>query len=154
MFLRRHSRTGLVIMVLGLFLATSAGCGLFSRSKPKTPEASGPPAAPAPVAAPTAPVAPPPPSPPPPTPRPAGARIADEENLRNLIQGKTTKAEVQRQFGVPQEVVVSPGVESFVYYRDKTFGWLSRTTERVEMLTIRFDANGILKDFEYRSSGK
>ena len=74
--------------------------------------------------------------------------------MRNLVQGRTTKAEVQKQFGIPQEVVLSPGVETFIYYRDKTFGWLSRTTERVETLTIRFDTNGILKDFEYRSSGK
>ena len=33
-------------------------------------------------------------------------------------------------------------------------GWISRTTERVEMLTIRFDSRGILKDFEYRFAGK
>ena len=152
MLLRRCSRTGLVIMVLGLFLATGAGCGLFSRSKQKKPEASEPPAAPGPAAVPA--VAVPTPAPPPPPPRPAGARIAEEESLRSLIQGKTTKAEVQAQFGIPQEVVLSPGVETFIYYRDKTFGWLSRTTERVEMLTIRFDAKGILKDFEYRFSGK
>ena len=153
MVLRGCCRTGLVIMVLGLYLATSAGCGLFSRSKQKAPEVSEPPAAPAPVATPAAPV-PTPAPPPPPPPRPAGARIADEGSLRGLIQGKTTKAEAQAQFGIPQEVVLSPGVETFIYYRDKTFGWLSRTTERVEMLTIRFDTNGILRDFEYRFSGK
>jgi hypothetical protein len=51
-------------------------------------------------------------------------------------------------------VVVSPGVETFIYYRDRSAGWFSRTMERVEMLTVRFDANGLLKDFEYRFSGK
>jgi len=152
MILCRRSGATWLIMVLGLCLATGAGCGLFSRSSQKPPEVSEAPAPQAPVVTPAAPV--PTPAAPPPPPRPAGARIADEESLRSLIQGKTTKAEIQAQFGIPQEVVLSPGVETFVYYRDKTFGWLSRTTERVEMLTIRFDAKGILKDFEYRSSGK
>jgi hypothetical protein len=86
--------------------------------------------------------------------RKAGAEIADEESLKNLIQGKTTKADVRERFGVPQEVVVSPGVETFIYYRDRSSGWFSRTMERVEMLTVRFDVNGLLKDFEYRFSGK
>jgi len=81
-------------------------------------------------------------------------QIADEGRLKTLVQGKTTKAEVRELFGIPQEVVLSPGVESFIYYRDQTFGFFSRTTERVEMLTVRFDMRGILKDFEYRHSGK
>jgi outer membrane protein assembly factor BamE (lipoprotein component of BamABCDE complex) len=98
-------------------------------------------------------VAAPPPPPPPPR-RPANARIADEESLKGLVQGKTTKADVRNRFGMPQEIVMAPGVETFIYYRDQTSGWLSRTTERVEMLTVRFDQRGILKDFEYRYSGK
>jgi outer membrane protein assembly factor BamE (lipoprotein component of BamABCDE complex) len=84
----------------------------------------------------------------------AGAKIADEEMLKTLVQGQTTKDEVRERFGVPQEVVLSPGIETFVYFRDRTSGWISRTTERVEMLTVRFDSRGILKDFEYRFSGK
>ena len=83
-----------------------------------------------------------------------GARIADEETLKELVQGKTTKAEVRERFGVPQEVVFSPGIETFIYHRDRTSGWFTRTTERVEMLTVRFDSQEILKDFEYRLSGK
>jgi outer membrane protein assembly factor BamE (lipoprotein component of BamABCDE complex) len=82
------------------------------------------------------------------------ARIADEESLKNLIQGKTTKGEVRERFGIPQEVILTPGVETFIYYRDQSTGWLSRTTERVETLTVRFDTRGVLKDFEYRYSGK
>jgi hypothetical protein len=70
------------------------------------------------------------------------------------VQGKTTKEEVRALFGIPQEIVLSPGIETFLYYRDRTSGLWSRTTERVEMLTIRFDAGGVLKDFEYRHSGK
>jgi hypothetical protein len=50
--------------------------------------------------------------------------------------------------------VVAPGTETFIYYRDRRPGWFSRETERVEMLTIRFDAGGLLKDYEYRYSGR
>jgi outer membrane protein assembly factor BamE (lipoprotein component of BamABCDE complex) len=92
-------------------------------------------------------------SPPPPR-RPSGARIADEEMLKRLVQGKTTKAEVREMFGIPQEVVLSPGIESVIYFRDVKAGWFTRAVDRVEMLTIRFDDNGLLKDFEYRYSGK
>ncbi len=74
--------------------------------------------------------------------------------MKELVQGKTTIEEVRTLFGVPQEIVLSPGVETYIYYRDKTFGWFFRTTDRVEMLTIRFDAKGLLKDFEYRFSGR
>ncbi len=146
---------GAVVVLVVLLVAGSAGCGLFSRSKPKPPEAAAP--APAPAAAPASPAPPPPvvpPAAPVPAPRPAGGRIADEGILGALVQGRTTKAEVRERFGIPQEVVVSPGVETFIYYRDRTSGLISRTTERVEMLTIRFDANGVLRDFEYRYSGK
>jgi hypothetical protein len=73
--------------------------------------------------------------------------------LRELVPGKTTRAEVRTRFGTPNEVVLAPGSETFVYHRDRRAGFLSRTTERVETLTIRFDAGGVLKDFEYRHSG-
>ena len=141
----RRSRTALAVAVLVAFAVLSAGCGLFSRSKDKPPEVSQPAPPPAPVATPA--------SPPPPR-RPAGARIADEESLKRLVQGKTTKAEVRDLFGIPQEIVIAPGLETFIYSRDQTSGLLSRTTERVEMLTVRFDTQGVLKDFEYRYSGK
>ncbi len=141
----RRSRTAMAVAVLGAFVVPTAGCGLFSRSKEKPPEVSQPAPLPAPVATPA-------PSPPPR--RPAGARIADEEGLKHLVQGKTTKGEVRDLFGIPQEIVVAPGIETFIYYRDQTSGLLSRTTERVEMLTVRFDTQGVLKDFEYRYSGR
>ena len=141
----RRSRTAMAVVVLGAFVVLSAGCGLFSRSKEKPPEASQPAPPPAPVAT---------PAPPPPPRRPAGARIADEESLKRLVQGRTTKAEVRDLFGIPQEIVITPGIETFIYYRDQTSGLLLRTTERVEMLTVRFDTQGVLKDFEYRYSGK
>ena len=141
----RRSRAALAVAVLAAFVVPSAGCGLFSRSKEKPPEVSQPAPPPAPVAM---------PAPPPPPRRPAGARIADEEGLKRLVQGKTTKGEVRDLFGIPQEIVIAPGLETFIYYRDQTSGLLSRTTERVEMLTVRFDTQGVLKDFEYRYSGK
>lgn len=119
----------------------AAGCGIFSGSK--EPDAGG-----------VYSTSPPVPEPVPAPPRPVSGQIADEERLKTLVQGKTTKAEVRELFGIPQEVVLSPGVESFIYYREQTFGLFSRTTERVEMLTLRFDMRGILKDFEYRHSGK
>lgn len=132
---------------LAVFVLLVAGCGLFSRSKEAPPASSEP----APMAAPAPEPVPAPPQPPP---RLAGARIADEERLRRLIQGTTTKAEVRELFGIPQEVIFSPGIETFVYFRDVSSGWFTRTVDRVEMLTIRFDDKGLLKDFEYRYSGR
>jgi outer membrane protein assembly factor BamE (lipoprotein component of BamABCDE complex) len=128
----------MVAGVLGLLLTAVVGCGTSSESKP--PSAVLPAPVPAPV--------------PPPSLREAGAQIADEASLKQLVQGKTTKAEVRDRFGTPQEVVLSPGIETFIYFRERTSGWFRRTTERVEMLTVRFDAQGVLKDFEYRFAGK
>ena len=135
--------TGATMPALMMGVILIGGCGMFSRATTADPSAGGQAAAAA-------------PEPPPPRPslREAGARIADEETLKDLVQGKTTKAEVRERFGVPQAVVFSPGIETFVYHRDRTSGWFTRTTERVEMLTVRFDSQGILKDFEYRFSGK
>jgi len=132
------------VVCLASLPTLAAGCGIFSGSK--EPDAGG-------LQSTSPPVPEPVPAPPPP-PRPVSGQIADEGRLKTLVQGKTTKAEVRELFGIPQEVVLSPGVESFIYYRDQTFGFFSRTTERVEMLTVRFDMRGILKDFEYRHSGK
>ena len=140
-------RFALAAAVLSALVMAVSGCSLFSRSKEAPPEVTAP--APAPAPAPT-----PIPAPPQPPRRPSGARIADEEKLKRLVQGKTMKAEVQEMFGIPQEVVLSPGVESVIYYRDVSSGWFTRSVDRVEMLTIRFDDNGLLKDFEYRYSGK
>jgi hypothetical protein len=145
MTISRRLQTALTMTVVSVLIAPTAGCGLFSRSKEKPPQVSQPSTPPLPAAT---------PAPPPPPPRPSGARIADEEKLKSLIQGKTTKEEVRKLFGVPQEIVVSSGIEAFIYYREKSSGWISRTTERVETLEIRFDAKGVLKDFEYRYSGR
>ncbi len=143
---RHRLRACSVLVVLGVLLVSSAGCGLFPPVKEERPrEVWQPP--PAPLPEPT-------PAPPPPPPRSAGARIADEESLKLLIQGKTTKAEVRERFGVPQEIVLGPESETFIYYRDQSSGWFSRTGERLEMLTVKFDTKGILKEFEYRYSGK
>jgi hypothetical protein len=128
----------IVAGMFGLILTAGAGCGTSSASK--TP-------ADAPVSAPA-------PEPAPPSLREAGAQIADEAALKELVPGKTTKADVRDRFGVPQEVVLSPGIESFIYYRERASGWLWRTTERSETLTVRFDNQGLLKDFEYRFAGK
>ena len=138
-FRRRSTLIALsVAMVVGL-----PACSLF-RSKAENP----PPPAPAPP-----PMAAPHPAPPPPAPF-KGAKLADEGALQELQPGKTTRAEVRDRFGVPREVIASPAGETFLYYRDVTSGWFTRTTDRVEMLTIRFDAQGILKDFEYRYAGQ
>jgi hypothetical protein len=138
-------RSALAAAVLAALVLSVSGCSLFSSSKTEQP--APPPPAPAPLPTPT------PASPPPPL-RAAGARIADEEMLKRLVPGKTTKAEVQEMFGVPQEVVLSPGMETIIYSRDVRSGWFTRSLDRVEMLTIRLDDKGLLKDFEYRYSGK
>jgi len=139
------SRRMLAVVCLAFLAALTAGCGIFSGSKEPDSGVAQSATSPGPTPTPAA---------PPPPPRPATGQLADEERLKTLVQGKTTKAEVRELFGIPQEIVVSPGIESFIYYRDQTFGFFSRTTERVEMLTVRFDTRGILKDFEYRHSGK
>ena len=141
----RPYRTALAVLAVASCLLPISGCGFFSRFTAKPSEAVQPSGGLPPVAV---------PAPAPPPLRLAGAQIADEESLKGLIQGRTTKSEVQERFGIPQEVVLSPGIETFIYYREKTIGWFSRTTERIEMLTVRFDAKGLLKDFEYRYSGK
>jgi hypothetical protein len=141
-----RSRVVVALVVLGILILPSAGCGLFPSSKTEPPrEVPQLPPPPLPTAT---------PAPPPPPSRPAGARIADEESLKFLIQGKTTRAEVRERFGLPQEVVLGPESETFIYYRDQSPGWFSRASERVEMLTVKFDTKGILKEFEYRYSGK
>lgn len=141
----RGFQTALAIATLACIIILAGGCGTLSGSQDPSPEVSQPASPPVPEAI---------PAPQPPPPRPAGGQIADEERLRKLVQGKTTKAEVRDLFGIPQEIVVSPGGESFLYYRDQASGFFSRTTERTEMLTIRFDPQGVLKDFEYRYAGK
>jgi outer membrane protein assembly factor BamE (lipoprotein component of BamABCDE complex) len=132
-----------VIALAACLFAAAAGC----KSSPKPSE---PPAASsAPVPTPT-----PAPAPPPPPVRSKDGRIADEEILKKLAQGKTTKDEVREIFGIPREVIYSPGGETYVYYREKTTGLISRKTERVESLTLRFDVGGKLKDYEYRYAGE
>ncbi len=136
-------RSGVLLAVVCSLSVAMAGCGLFSRGT-KTPEPKEITSQPTPT--PAAPV---------PVPkRGAEGRIADEELLKQLVQGTTTKGEVREIFGIPQEVVRSPGTEIFLYYRDKTSGWVFRSTDRVEMLKISFDEKGVLKDFEYRHAGK
>ena len=125
--------------VVGLLLIAGAGCKSSAQS---TPPPDAPTVAPVPAPA------------PPPSLREAGAQIADEAALKQLSPGKTTKADVRDRFGVPQEVVLSPNTETYIYFRDRTSGWFKRTTERIEMLTLRFDLQGLLKDFEYRFAGK
>jgi hypothetical protein len=146
-------RVLVTVALFGLIVTSATGCGWFSRSKAPsdTPDAAA--QAPIPPPSPAAPVVQPALTPPPSL-RAAGAQIADEAALKSLVQGKTTKDEVRERFGIPQEVVLSPGLETFIYYRERTSGWISKTSERLEMLTIRFDAQGVLKDFEYRFSGK
>ena len=134
--------------VIGL-AALLVVAGVACKSSPKAGEA------PAAVA--------PPEAAPQPTPAPApivpqvqlkDGRIADEEVLKRLVRDKTTKQEVREMFGIPQQIVFSPGIETYIYARDKSFGFLfSRRTERVESLTVRFDGSGILKEYEYRYSG-
>ncbi|HSC72113.1 MAG TPA: hypothetical protein VLH58_12215, partial [Candidatus Methylomirabilis sp.] len=137
------SRSMRVVVCLAFLTTLTAGCGTSSGSK--APDSGMSQAGSLPV---------PEPAPAPPPPQFTGGHIANEERLKSLVQGRTTKAEARELFGIPQEIVVSPGVESLIYYREQTVGFFSRTTERVEMLTLQFDSRGILKYFEYRYSGK
>ncbi len=135
--MRAHSACWLLVLLCAGVMVVPA----CSRNK----SATRPDAAPAPAL--TAPV----PAPPPPERR--TGRLATEETLQALAPGKTTRAEVREQFGTPDEVVFSPGMETFIYRRSRRTGWISRETEVVESFLLRFDAGGLLKDFEYRYSG-
>jgi len=135
----RGARVVVAAGFVSLLLMAGVGCGTSAQSKSP---ADAPVAAPAPSPA------------PPPSLREAGAQIADEAALKELVPGKTTKADVRDRFGVPQEVVLSSATETFIYFRDRTSGLFRRSTERIEMLTVRFDGQGVLKDFEYRFAGK
>lgn len=135
----RRGRGIVAAGVVSLFLMIGAGCGSSSESKAPS---DAPAAAPVPAPAPA------------PSLRESGAQIADEASLKLLVPGKTTKADVRERFGVPQEVLLSPNTETFLYFRDRTSGVFTRRTQRIEMLTVRFDAQGLLKDFEYRFAGK
>ena len=134
--------------VIGLAVLLGAAAGAC-KSSPKPAEPPAAAVAPPPALEPT-------PAPPPVVPQVQlkDGRIADEEVLKRLVRDKTTKQEVREMFGVPQQIVFSPGIETYIYARDKSFGFLfSRRTERVESLTVRFDWSGILKEYEYRYSG-
>ena len=124
--------------IVGLLLMAGAGCKSSAGSTAPSDAAAA-----APVPAPARPSL-----------RESGAQIADEAALSQLVPGKTTKADVRGRFGVPQEVVLSSSTETFIYFRDRTSGLFRRTTERIEMHTVRFDGQGVLKDFEYRFAGK
>ncbi len=146
------ARTARVLGMLGLCVGMLSGCSWFSKGQSETQSITTPPptaAAPAtPGAAAEQPVAPAAPL------RERGAQIADEAMLKALVQGQTTKTEVREIFGVPQEVVLTPGAETYLYIREKSSGWISRACERTEMLTVRFDPSGVLKEYEYRFAGK
>jgi len=140
---QERPRAAVVALVLVLVVA---GGACKSSPKPSEPVAAPPPAPAEPQPTPAAP-------PVVPQVRLKDGRIADEEVLKRLVRDKTTKQEVREMFGIPQQVVFSPGGETYVYFRDKTFGLIFRRIERVESLTVRFDGSGILKEYEYRYSG-
>jgi hypothetical protein len=145
MFWTRENPRAAVLGLAALLVVASAACK--SSPKPAEPAAAAPPpaAVPQPVPAPAPPV---------PQVHLKDGRIADEEVLKRLVRDKTTKEEVREMFGVPQQIVFAPGTETYIYARDKSFGFLfSRRTERVESLTIRFNWSGILQGYEYRYSG-
>ena len=141
-----RERPRVAVIGLAVLLVVAAGA-CKSSPKPGDSAAAAPPPAAAPQPAPA-------PAPIVPQAQLKDGRIADEEILKRLVRDKTTKQEVREMFGIPQQVVFSPGIETYIYARDKSFGFLfSHRTERVESLTIRFDGSGILKEFEYRYSG-
>jgi outer membrane protein assembly factor BamE (lipoprotein component of BamABCDE complex) len=146
-------RKAVAFGVLGTLFGTLAACSLFSSSKQSEPVTQPTPApatqAQAGQVASTQ-AAPPPTA----SLRERGAQIADEAMLKALVQGQTSKADVREIFGVPQEIVLSPGIETYLYIREKSVGWISKACERTEMLTVRFDPNGVLKEYEYRFAGK
>jgi hypothetical protein len=129
-----RTRMGLVVL-LGAALCAAPGCSLFSKTTRADTPPEGQPAPAKPL-------------------RERGAQLADETRLQELVQGKTTKAEVRERFGIPQEIVLAPGLETYLYFREQSKGWISRVCERLEMLTVRFDPQGVLKDFEYRFAGQ
>jgi hypothetical protein len=135
--MRSHSACWLLVLLCAGVMVSPACSRSRSATRPDTTPAPA-------VAAPV-------PAPPPPQRR--TGRLATEDTLQALVPGKTTRPEVRERFGTPDEVVFSPGMETFIYRRSRRTGWISRGTEVVESFTLHFDAGGLLKDFEYRYSG-
>ncbi len=133
--MRPHSACWLLVLLCVGILLLPACSGSRATSAPEVTTAT---AAPAPVPAPQPPA------------RRTG-RLASEEMLQELVPGKTTRDEVRERFGTPDEIVFSPGMETFIYRRSRS-GWFSGTAV-VESFSLRFDTAGLLKDFEYRYSG-
>lgn len=76
-----------------------------------------------------------------------------EEGLQTIEKGQTTRKEVARQFGAPDEIVQANGHEIFHYRRyDIKLGWvlfLSRLNIGSDHLWVFFNEQGIVDEMVF-----
>lgn len=81
-----------------------------------------------------------------------------EEGLQTVKPGKTSRQEVDRQFGAPDEIVQANGHEIFHYRRfDSKMGWLlflSRLNIGSDHLWVFFNEQGVVDDVVFGNRTK
>ncbi len=81
-----------------------------------------------------------------------------EERIQDLQKGQSTREEVAREFGAPDEIVEANGHEIFHYRRfDSKFGWLlffSRLNVGSDNLWVFFDEKGIVEEVVFGNRTK
>ena len=77
----------------------------------------------------------------------------DADRLGALHKGQSTRQDVAKQFGAPDEIVEANGYEIFHYRRfDSKFGWLlffSRLNVASDNLWVFLNKEGIVEDVVY-----
>lgn len=73
-----------------------------------------------------------------------------EDTVRAIQQGKTTKNNVLNMFGAPYSKGIENGEETwtYTYFQGRLIGWQSWTKD----LTVRFDNNGVVNSYSYSNS--
>ena len=81
-----------------------------------------------------------------------------EEEVQTIEKGKTTRNDVARQFGAPDEIVQANGHQIFHYRRyDSKLGWvlfLSRLNIGSDHLWIFFNQQGIVEEMVFGNRTK
>ena len=83
----------------------------------------------------------------------------DEAKVKNLVKGKTTRAEVEALFGKPSGEVIYPiikkaGEKAYVYGYSQARGTAFNMKFYAKTLVVSFDAQGVVSDVDYSSSGE
>lgn len=83
----------------------------------------------------------------------------DEAKVKELVKGKTTRAEVEALLGKPSGEVIYPiikkaGEKAYVYGYSHAKGNAFNMKFYAKTLVVSFDPSGVISDVEYTSSGE